>query len=381
LLNSVSDGVGYAFSPGEVIAIVQDAYASGDFSGAKNQLASANEEGCPLGRADLQTRLTEEVNRDLVACETVGRGDDDPTSHFGDRSGSSGDDDDGSSDDGSRSDDGGGGDCAASYKITVRNVGAGHATDVVVQDVLPDDVTFVSAVPVQGSYDPETGIWDAGDLASGAMAMMLIEVDLDGGGGDARSALSTWYRGDGDDDDASGDHDSGSRDDDASGDHDSGSHDDDSSGDRGESGLCIENCATLVAVDQTDINPENDRDCVTVFTGGDDDDSSSGGGGPICPAFDDDSSSSDDDHCLDLPDWWSRYTGRTTRLLDKAAHAESAGQSRRLARRAGRMVRRLSRKVARAERKGIIESPCAAKVWDSVAAMKQEARQMGARAR
>jgi hypothetical protein len=320
----------------------------------------------------------------------------------------------------------------------VRNIGEGNATGVVVQDVLPDDVTFVSADPTQGTYDPETGIWEVGDLASGAMAMMLIEVDVGGGGGDAlKSALysfGSWNRGDDDDDDDahSGD------DDDSSGDHDSGS-DDDSSGDRDEPGLCIENCAELVSVDQMDINPDNDRDCVTVFTGGgdddgssddgssddgssddgssddgshsgdddddgssddgshsgdddddddhrytvagDDDDDHSGGGDPICPVGDDDDSSSDDsssgDDCVDLPDWWSRYTGRTTRLLGRAAVAE-AGKAQRLARRANRMVRRLSRKVAGAERKGMITSSCLPKVWGSVEAMKQEAQQMGA---
>jgi hypothetical protein len=42
-------------------------------------------------------------------------------------------------------------------------------------------------------------------------------------------------------------------------------------------------------------------------------------------------------------------------------------------------VKRLSRKLARAERKSLIESTCFPKLWGSVEAMKQEAKQMGTR--
>jgi hypothetical protein len=48
LLNSTSGGVSYDYSTAEVIALVQAAYASGDFEGAKNLLEAANESGCPL---------------------------------------------------------------------------------------------------------------------------------------------------------------------------------------------------------------------------------------------------------------------------------------------------------------------------------------------
>ena len=50
LLNAASGGVSAAFSEAQVIAMVQGAYASGDFEAAKNLLAAANELGCPLGR-------------------------------------------------------------------------------------------------------------------------------------------------------------------------------------------------------------------------------------------------------------------------------------------------------------------------------------------
>lgn len=48
LLNTASGGVSYDYSTAEVIALVQDAYASGDFEGAKSLLEAANESGCPL---------------------------------------------------------------------------------------------------------------------------------------------------------------------------------------------------------------------------------------------------------------------------------------------------------------------------------------------
>jgi hypothetical protein len=48
LLNSTSAGVDYEYTTAEVIDIVQDAYASGDFEDAKDKLADENEEGCTL---------------------------------------------------------------------------------------------------------------------------------------------------------------------------------------------------------------------------------------------------------------------------------------------------------------------------------------------
>ncbi|HRC85675.1 MAG TPA: SdrD B-like domain-containing protein, partial [Thermoanaerobaculia bacterium] len=48
LLNAVSNGVNYQYSTSEVIALVRQAYASGDPEPIKNQLAAQNEIGCPL---------------------------------------------------------------------------------------------------------------------------------------------------------------------------------------------------------------------------------------------------------------------------------------------------------------------------------------------
>jgi len=48
LLNASSDDVDYDYTVAQVIQLVQDAYVSGDFEGAKDDLEDANEAGCPL---------------------------------------------------------------------------------------------------------------------------------------------------------------------------------------------------------------------------------------------------------------------------------------------------------------------------------------------
>ena len=48
LLNAASPDVDYAYTEAEVIAAVQNAYATGDFNRVKNDLEYQNELGCPL---------------------------------------------------------------------------------------------------------------------------------------------------------------------------------------------------------------------------------------------------------------------------------------------------------------------------------------------
>lgn len=48
LLNAASGDVSYAFTEAEIIALVQDAWATGDFETAKDLLEDENELGCPL---------------------------------------------------------------------------------------------------------------------------------------------------------------------------------------------------------------------------------------------------------------------------------------------------------------------------------------------
>jgi hypothetical protein len=48
LLNAASPDVSFAFTEAQVISLVQNAYATGDFEGAKNLLEAQNQQGCPL---------------------------------------------------------------------------------------------------------------------------------------------------------------------------------------------------------------------------------------------------------------------------------------------------------------------------------------------
>jgi cysteine-rich repeat protein len=50
LLNATNDDVAYGLSKDEVISIVQEAYDTGAFNRAKDELEEENERGCPLGR-------------------------------------------------------------------------------------------------------------------------------------------------------------------------------------------------------------------------------------------------------------------------------------------------------------------------------------------
>ena len=60
------------------------------------------------------------------------------------------------------------------FTLTVTNAGAAGATDVVVRDLLPLGMTFVSSVPGQGTYNELTGDWNVGDIAAAANATLTI---------------------------------------------------------------------------------------------------------------------------------------------------------------------------------------------------------------
>ncbi len=58
------------------------------------------------------------------------------------------------------------------YTITVTNNGPAQATNLVITDVLPTDLTFVSATPSTGTWS--AGDWTIGTLDNGATATMII---------------------------------------------------------------------------------------------------------------------------------------------------------------------------------------------------------------
>ena len=52
------------------------------------------------------------------------------------------------------------------FTVRVTNAGPDNATGVIVQDLLPAGLTFLSAVPTQGNYNPVTGVWTVGTVWS-----------------------------------------------------------------------------------------------------------------------------------------------------------------------------------------------------------------------
>lgn len=60
------------------------------------------------------------------------------------------------------------------YTITVTNNGPSDATGVVVNDILPQHIKYVSHEASQGTYDENTGAWDLGSLANEDYATLQI---------------------------------------------------------------------------------------------------------------------------------------------------------------------------------------------------------------
>ena len=61
------------------------------------------------------------------------------------------------------------------YSINAQNIGEANATEVKVTDLLPEGVTFVSAIP-SGQYNNITGVWTIGNLNKMSNAVLLIQV-------------------------------------------------------------------------------------------------------------------------------------------------------------------------------------------------------------
>lgn len=60
------------------------------------------------------------------------------------------------------------------FTITLTNNGPSTATGVQVTDRLPAGLTFVSAMPSQGVFDPGTGLWTVGTVATGPSLTLRI---------------------------------------------------------------------------------------------------------------------------------------------------------------------------------------------------------------
>src|SRR6202011_2056929 len=60
------------------------------------------------------------------------------------------------------------------FTITASNLGPSNATGVHITDLLPAGLTFVSAVPSQGTYTSGTGVWNIGAIASGGSVTLSL---------------------------------------------------------------------------------------------------------------------------------------------------------------------------------------------------------------
>jgi large repetitive protein len=64
---------------------------------------------------------------------------------------------------------------AVTFTITLTNGGPNDATNVTARDLLPMGLTFLTATPGQGTYDPVTGTWLVGTVPAGGSATLTIQ--------------------------------------------------------------------------------------------------------------------------------------------------------------------------------------------------------------
>jgi len=72
-------------------------------------------------------------------------------------------------------------DDTVTYTVTVTNNGTLDNSGIEITDALPAGVTFVSALPSQGSYSSGTGVWTVGSLIASASASLDLTVTVDPG--------------------------------------------------------------------------------------------------------------------------------------------------------------------------------------------------------
>ena len=65
------------------------------------------------------------------------------------------------------------------FTVTLSNSGPNSATGVVLTDLLPAGLSYVSNTPSQGSYNPANGVWSVGTLASGPPATLTLRARVD----------------------------------------------------------------------------------------------------------------------------------------------------------------------------------------------------------
>ena len=69
---------------------------------------------------------------------------------------------------------------AVLFTVTATNEGPSGSTGLQILDSLPAGLSFDSAAPSQGTYDPVSGVWTPGALANGASATLTINAHVTG---------------------------------------------------------------------------------------------------------------------------------------------------------------------------------------------------------
>ncbi|MFC2078286.1 hypothetical protein ACFLTM_05720, partial [Candidatus Bipolaricaulota bacterium] len=65
------------------------------------------------------------------------------------------------------------------FTITLTNNGPDEATNVLISDLLPSGLTFVSAIPSAGTYDDSTGEWTVASIGSGVSITLILTATAD----------------------------------------------------------------------------------------------------------------------------------------------------------------------------------------------------------
>ena len=64
------------------------------------------------------------------------------------------------------------------FTIDIENAGPSDATNVLLNDLLPAGLAFVSATPSQGSYNPGTGVWTVGTIADSVISTLTLSAQV-----------------------------------------------------------------------------------------------------------------------------------------------------------------------------------------------------------
>ena len=78
---------------------------------------------------------------------------------------------------------------SVSFDLTLRNLGPDPATGVTVSRQLPAELAHLGHDAEQGSFDPDTGIWSVGSLASGDERHLTVDAQVQAGSGGLRLDL------------------------------------------------------------------------------------------------------------------------------------------------------------------------------------------------